>query len=64
MKGLIIPPRIERDNSNIKNKQVSYCEKTECTEPEVDCEICLFQYHNIGLFTEWYLNKNKVRSKW
>jgi len=62
-KGLVIPDRHLRTNSDIIDKQHNYCKKSECVlnGGSLTCDECLFQEENIKLFEEWYMSKNKTK---
>ena len=62
-KGLAIPNRKPRNNTDIKEKMASYCKKSDCRDFS-GCVPCLFDYGNIKKFTEWYLLKNKLGGGW
>jgi len=57
-KQFIIPNRKIRTSDDILNKQVNYCNKSDC---EKHCSTCLFDEANLMFFEEWYMNKNNQK---
>jgi len=56
-KNYIIPDRFKCTDDYMRDKQLNYCQKSNCIK--MNCECCLFYYGHIDAFTKWYMSKNK-----